>query len=427
MSVLALILAGGKGSGLSGLTETRSKPALPFGGKYRMIDFALSNVANSGLERAAILIQFQAESLMAYVGKGEAWGFGQDQPNGLQFWQAQSGRTDLPMYRGTADAVYQNRKFILADGCEQVLIIAGDPIYKQDFRPLLRFHQEKGADFSISSMLIPAVDTQRFGMMETSPDQRIVSFVEKQKQTASRLASLGIYVFNTQYLLNLLEADARDPDSAHDFGASILPQAVRRDKGYAFGLDCCWMDVHSLEAYWQANLALLGAQPPFSLDDPDWVLHTRAVEKPPMRAGASAVIHDSLVSDGCVIEGEVVNSVLSRGVRVEPGAVVRSSVILADCVIRRGAVVNRCILDEAVEVGENAQVGLEGAAALQAAVNEQEPARLNFGVTLAGRQARIPAQAVIGANCKIGSHTTAEDFPGTKIASGKTILHKEAA
>jgi glucose-1-phosphate adenylyltransferase len=423
MSVLTLILAGGMGTGLSVLTETRAKPALPFGGKYRIIDFALSNVANSYLNRVAILIQFNASSLIEHIGSGVPWGFGQSEPNGLQIWQANVGRTDLPMYRGTADAVYQNRKYILETGCDQVLIIGGDPIYLHDFRELIRFHQEKGADFTISSTIVSAEETQRFGMMEINADQQIVSFVEKPKQTDLRLASLGMYLFNTQYLLNLLEEDARDPDSAHDFGRSVLPKAIQRDKGYAFVSDGCWMDVHTLEAYWKTNLALLGPQAPFTLDDPNWVIRTQPIQKPAMRAGASAVIHDSLITDGCVIEGEVSNSVLSAGVRVEKGAVVRSSILFADSVIRAGAVVNRCIIDENVEIGENAQVGT--ADALPAAVNLQEPERLNFGVTIVGKQARIPAQTVIGANCRIGSRVTAEDFPDQKISSGQTIAHKE--
>jgi glucose-1-phosphate adenylyltransferase len=417
MSVLTLILAGGEGSRLSILGEKRAKPAVPFGGKYRIIDFPLSNAVNSDLYRVAVLTQYRPHSLMQHLGIGEPWDLNRQRPNGLQIWQPYRGRHDQDWYRGTADALYQNRSFIDDDGSDMLLVLSGDHIYKQDYRDLLRFHQDNGADLTVAVMHVRPDEVHRFGIMSIDTDGRITKFAEKPKQSDSTLASMGIYVFNTQFLLRRLEADAQDQKSSHDFGKNIIPTMVERDKVYAYPFAGYWVDVGTIQAYWETNLALLEEQPALDLYDPRWVIHTRSKERPPVKFGSSSTIDGSLLSNGCVIHGTVINSVLSPGVRVERGATVRHSVIMNDTTIKAGAQVDRCVLDKEVEIGADAQVGV-GAATRP---NEQEPGNINTGITIVGKRARVPAGAVIGRNCRIDPNSTPDAFEQLEMASGATV------
>ncbi len=234
MSVLTLILAGGEGSRLSILSEKRAKPAVPFAGKYRIIDFALSNAVNSDLYRVAVLTQYRPHSLMDHLGIGEPWDLNRRRPNGLQIWQPYRGRRDQDWYRGTADALYHNRGFIAEDASDTLLILSGDHVYKEDYRDLLRFHQEKQADLTVAVMNVNPDEVRRFGIMSVDDDQRITRFAEKPQQSESTLASMGIYVFNTSFLLRRLNEDAQDPTSAHDFGKNIIPRMVEWDRVYAY-------------------------------------------------------------------------------------------------------------------------------------------------------------------------------------------------
>jgi glucose-1-phosphate adenylyltransferase len=357
MSVLALILAGGRGTGLGILTGQRPKPAVPFGGRYLVIDFALSNLVNSSLNRVAVLAQFNPHSLQEYLGSGEAWGFGiqgkstlQGQPT-LQVWLPSMQRTGQEKYLGTADAVHQNRKFILDDGSDVVVILPGDHICKIDFRQVLRYHQEKAADLTIMVMKVAAQQSAQFGMLEMDADNRITRFVEKPAQSDLSLGSLGVYVFNTPHLLNALEADGRDPASAHDFGQNIIPKLVESGgRVYGFLHQGPWAGISTLHSLWQANLALLGEEPLLDLYDPHWVIHTCRTANPPVKIGQTGRVINSLVADGCVIKGEVIHSVLAPGVRVERGAVVRDAVVMGDTVIRSGARVSGCILDHDTQI-----------------------------------------------------------------------------
>ena len=351
MSVLTLILAGGEGSRLSILGEKRAKPAVPFAGKYRIIDFALSNAVNSDLYRIAVLTQYRPHSLMEHLGIGEPWDLNRRRPNGLQIWQPYRGRHDQDWYRGTADALHQNRNFIAEDGSDLLLALSGDHIYKEDYRDLLRFHQEKGADLTVAVMHVRPDEVHRFGIMSVDADQRITQFAEKPKQSESTLASMGIYVFNTAFLLRRLEEDARDSTSAHDFGKNIIPKMVENDKTFAYPFSGYWVDVGTISAYWETSLALLEENPALDLNDPSWVIHTRSEERPPVKCRPPGEIDNSLVSNGCIINGTVINSVLSPGVCVERGAVVRDSVIMNDTTIKAGALVDRCILDKQIEIG----------------------------------------------------------------------------
>ena len=420
MSVLTLILAGGEGSRLSILGEKRAKPAVPFAGKYRIIDFALSNAVNSDLYRIAVLTQYRPHSLMEHLGIGEPWDLNRRRPNGLQIWQPYRGRHDQDWYRGTADALYQNRNFIAEDGSDLLLALSGDHIYKEDYRDLLRFHQEKEADLTVAVMHVRPDEVHRFGIMSVDADQRITQFAEKPKQSESTLASMGIYVFNTAFLLRRLEEDARDSTSAHDFGKNIIPKMVENDKTFAYPFSGYWVDVGTISAYWETSLALLEENPALDLNDLSWVIHTRSEERPPVKCRPPGEIVSSLVSNGCIINGTVINSVLSPGVCVERGAVVRDSVIMNDTTIKAGALVNRCILDKQIEIGASAQVGVGE----DNTPNQLEPANLNTGITIVGKRARIPAGAIVGRNCRIDSNVTPDDFERIEIRSGGTITHR---
>jgi len=421
MNVLTLILAGGQGSRLSILGEKRAKPAVPFAGKYRIIDFPLSNAVNSGLYRVAVLTQYRPHSLMQHISIGEPWDLNRAQPNGVQIWQPYQGRKDQDWYRGTADALYQNRNLIAESGGDRVLVLSGDHIYKQDYSDLLNFHDAKGADLTVAVMNVAPEEVFRFGIMTTDATQRITKFTEKPKQSDSTLASMGIYVFNTRFLLQRLNEDAADPGSSHDFGKNIIPKMVANDNVYAYPFSGYWVDVGTISSYWETNLALLQEKPGLDLYDPSWVIHTRSKERPPVRLGPSGKSRDSLLSNGCVVEGMVVNSVLSPGVCVEPGAVVRDSVIMNDTVVRTGAVVDRCVLDKEIEIGAGAQVG----AGDDNTPNQLEPANINTGITIVGKRAIIPAGAIIGRNCRIDPNTKKDDYDQLEVPSGGTISRRE--
>jgi glucose-1-phosphate adenylyltransferase len=421
MSVLTLILAGGAGSRLSILGEKRAKPAVPFAGKYRIIDFPLSNAVNSDLYRIAVLTQFRPHSMMQHIGIGEPWDLNRRPPNGLQVWQPYRGRSDQDWYRGTADALYQNRGFICEDGSDTMLILSGDHIYKQDYRDLLRFHKEKGAELSVAVMNVRQDEVHRFGIMSVDPStNKITRFAEKPKVSESTLASMGIYVFNTSFLLQLLDEDAQDKNSAHDFGKNIIPRIVEMGKAFAYPFEGYWVDVGTIQSYWETSMALLDPKPALDLYRADWIIHTRSVERPPVKCIPPGEMINSMASNGCVITGTVINSILSPGVVVEKGAVVRDSVIMNDTVVRARAVVNRCILDKEVEVGANSQLG----AGTDNTPNKLEPGNINTGITIVGKRACIPAGAVIGKNCRIDPGTSEADYASLTVASGETISTK---
>jgi glucose-1-phosphate adenylyltransferase len=417
MSVLTLVLAGGEGSRLSILAAQRVKPAVPFGGKYRLIDFPLSNAVNSDLYRIAVLTEYRPHSLMEHLGIGEPWDLNRRRPNGLQIWQPYRGCRDPDWYRGTAGALHQNRDLIAEDGSDLLLVLSGDHVYKQDYRELLRFHREKSADLSVTVMHVRPDEVHRFGIMSVDADQRITQFAEKPKQSESTLASMGIYVFNTAFLLRRLEEDARDSTTAHDFGKNIIPKMVEHDHAFAYPFSGYWVDVGTIAAYWATSLALLEENSALELYGSSWVIHTRSAECPPVKCKPPSEIDNSLLSNGCVINGTVINSVLSPGVRVERGAVVRDSVVMNDTTIKAGALIDRCVLDKEIEIGADAQVGVGD----DNTPNQLEPANLNTGITIVGKRARIPAGATIGRNCRIDPNVTLDDFEQLHILSGAVV------
>jgi glucose-1-phosphate adenylyltransferase len=417
MRVFTLILAGGEGSRLSVLAEKRAKPAMPFGGKYRIIDFVLSNCANSGLSDIAVLTQYRPHSLNEHIGTGRPWDLDRTR-GGVRIWQPYRGRSDQDWYRGTADALYQNRNFIRAEKSDTLLVLSGDHIYKQDYRDMLRRHEETGADLTVAVMDVPEDEAHRFGIMKTDAQGRIAEFYEKPQEYVGTLASMGIYVFRTEFLLQKLEEDAQNPESDHDFGKNIIPALIHRANVFAYRFSGYWVDVGTIPAYWETNLDLLNDQPALDLHDDRWTILTRSEERPPVKVLTEATIDRALISNGCVISGSVVNSVLSPGVRVEAGAEVRDSIILNDAVIRSGARLEKCILDKRVEVGAGATVGGVG----DYRANRHEPKNLREGITIIGKEARIPAKVRVGRNCCIDSRVTADHFPDPDVPSGESIL-----
>ena len=421
MNVFTLILAGGEGSRLSVLAEKRAKPAMPFAGKYRIIDFVLSNCSNSGLSDVAVLTQYRPHSLNEHIGTGRPWDMDRNR-GGVRIWQPYKGRDDQDWYRGTADALYQNRNFIRSEKSDALLILSGDHIYKQDYRAMLRRHEDTGADLTVAVMEVPEAEAHRFGIMKTAADGRITEFYEKPKEFQGTLASMGIYVFKTDALLQRLEEDAHDDSSDHDFGKNIIPGMIKESKVYTYPFKGYWVDVGTIPAYWGTNLAMLEDRPALDLWDERWTIHTRSEERPPVKIMPGAEVSRCLLSNGCIISGSVVNSVLSPGVIVEPGAEVRDSILLTDAVIKKGARVDTCIMDKRVVVGGDAWVGWgDGLRA-----NIREPNNLNSGITIVGKEAQIPGGARVGRNCRIDSRVRAEHFSGPEVRGGECVTVENA-
>jgi len=412
---MAVILAGGEGERLSILSSVRAKPAVPFGGKYRIIDFSLSNCVNSGIDDVVVLTQYNPRSLNDHIGLGRPWDLDRN-TGGVRMLQPYIARGRVAeWYRGTADAVLQNWNVIEHDPCDTVLVLAGDHIYKMDYTPFIAAHRRRRADVTIAVRRVPLADATRMGILAMDDSLRITEFQEKPKAPKSDLASMGVYVFSKRALKKWLTEDRPD------FGGDVVPAMIEgggRVFGYRF--DGYWQDVGTIQSYWEANMALVGEHPALDLYDRSWLIHTRSEERAPAKIGETAQVHRSLISHGCVINGTVVNSVLSPGVRVEVGAVVRDSIVMFDTVIRQGAIVDRAILDKEVVVGPGAVVG-DGP---DGPPNKLEPGRLNTGITVVGKRAMIPRGERIGRNVKIGGDVKAADFPGRTIRGGDSVVRR---
>jgi glucose-1-phosphate adenylyltransferase len=420
--VLAVILAGGQGERLSLLSQKRAKPAVPFAGKYRIIDFALSNCVNSGIADVAVLTQYRPHSLHDHIGIGKPWDLDR-QKGGIRLLQPYMGHQESDWYQGTADAVYQNLSFIMESRCDYVLILAGDHIYRMDYGPMIAFHQQHSADVTLGAVVVPIEEGHRFGILETDAGGSVISFEEKPDSPRGTLGSMGIYVFNRDTLTSVLIEDARSAQpvgspTLHDFGRNIIPSMMARgQRVYAYPFTGYWQDVGTIQSYWEAHMSLLSDRPAFDLYDPSWVIHTRSEERPPAHVNSGARIASSLISHGCIIKGQVERSVLSPGVVVEEGAVVRDSIVLFDTIIGAGSVIDRVILDKEVVVGQHCRIG-DGD---DLTPNKLEPTRLNTGITLIGKRAHLPDHMKVGRNCKIGVDLRPEDFPTETLASGETI------
>ena len=410
---MAVILAGGEGERLSILSQERAKPAVPFGGKYRIIDFTLSNCVNSGIDDVVVLTQYNPRSLNDHIGLGRPWDLDRN-TGGVKLLQPYIARGRVAeWYRGTADAVLRNMRVLEDDTADTVLILAGDHIYKMDYQPFVAAHRRHRADVTIAVRPVPLAEATRMGILAMDENDRVTEWQEKPKQPKSDLASMGVYVFTKKTLQRWLSEDLVD------FGANVVPamlDAGARVFGYRY--NGYWQDVGTIQSFWEANMALLDDDPALDLYDKEWIIHTRSEERAPAKVGPTAQVHRSLISHGCVIAGTVVNSVLSPGVRVDVGAVVRESIVMFDSVIRSGAVVDRAILDKEVVIGPGAIVG-DGP--IDDRPNRNEPGRLNTGITVIGKHAIVPRGARIGRNVRIAADARTSDFSGRVVRSGESV------
>jgi len=406
MEILALILAGGKGSRLDLLSNKRSKPAMPFAGKFRIIDFTLSNCSQSNIYDIGILKQYLPLSLNSHIGSGKAWDLDRRdssvtllQPH--NYW-----------YLGTADAVRKNLSFIDQRNPKLVLILSGDHIYKMDYRKMIDQHLKTQAKLTIATKVVPFEDVSRFGIMEVDESLEIKAFKEKPKTSTSNLASMGIYLFDVQLLKQVLK---ELPQDDLDFGHHIIPHIIQstNQSVYAYKFEDYWQDVGTYDSYLETNLELNSSTIDLDLYDPSWKVFTKSEDLPPVKVGAKASIKNSLVSNGCVIEGTVINSVLSPGVRVGKGTVIEDSVILNHVIISDHVSIKKSIIDKKVVIGRHTTIG-DG----PLTPNIEKPDLLSSGITVIEKSAVIPSQTHIGKNCRIFKSAT---FSSNDVPSGSTL------
>jgi glucose-1-phosphate adenylyltransferase len=402
----AFLLAGGLGTRLCLLSEKRAKPAVPFGGKYRIIDFTLSNCVNSGIFDVGILTQYKPGSLRDHIGSGRPWDLDRNR-GGVQILQPFQGNEENDWYRGTADAVYQNLVHIRRRRAEDILILSGDHVYKMDYEPMYEFHRDRRAAVTVAVTTVPETQTDQFGIVELDPRGRVVGFQEKPKVGTARttFASMGVYLFRREILEMALAEDADDPASSHDFGHDIFPRFLARGvEVYAHLFAHYWQDVGTLDSFYHANMELLAERQPIELADPEWIVHTVSLDLPPVRVGAGAEVVTSLAANGARVDGRVERSLLFPGVTIEAGAVVKDSILMHGTRVGKGAVVERVIADKGVHIGEGARVGGPKAAGIKK--NRVCPEHLSSGLTLLGKSAAIAKGVTVGRNCRIDPEVT---------------------
>jgi len=411
MKTRAVIMAGGEGSRLGVLTAKRTKPAVPFAGKYRIIDFTLSNCVNSGIFDIMILAQYRPHSLIAHISAGGPWDLNRDFTGGVRIFSPYKARGDADWYSGTADAVQQNFAFIKSGSPDLVLILSGDHVYKMDFSKMIDFHLNRGSLITIASIPVPLEAASRFGILEVDPDGLIKSFVEKPENPTSNLVNMGVYLFDLKILDKLLWEDHLNTESSHDFGKDILPRLVRsKFPIYAYPFEDYWVDVGTIESYWEAHMDLLKPDPPINLNDREWIIHTRTEERPPVQIARGAVIIDSMITDGSRIEcnARIERSILSPGVLVKEGAIVRDSILLTDSVIHENAVIERSVIEKKVIIGAGSRVG-------------DANARGENSITTIGKNAVLPGNIQVGVGAIIGNDVVASDLPNRPINPGEFI------
>jgi len=351
---VAMLLAGGQGSRLFALTSNIAKPAVAFGAKYRIIDFPLSNCINSGIDTVGVLTQYQPLVLNEYVGNGQPWDLDRTF-GGVHILSPYEAKQSTSWYKGTANAIYQNIRFIKMYNPDYVLILSGDHIYKMDYDKMLEAHKKNGADCTIACMRVPMKEASRFGILNTNPDGSIYEFEEKPAKPKSDLASMGIYIFTAEKLFKYLELDEKDPDSQNDFGKNILPNMLNDgQKMYSYQFEGYWKDVGTITSLWEANMDLLGTVPNFELRDSDNIIHSRSPLAPP--AYVTGEVQNSLIANGCEVEGTVINSVVGTDCVIEKGAVVKDSVLMGHITVKQGAQVTYSIIDEEVCIGKKSKV-----------------------------------------------------------------------
>lgn len=383
---IAMLLAGGQGSRLGVLTRNLAKPAVPFGGKYRIIDFPLSNCVNSGIETVGVLTQYQPLLLNEYIGNGQPWDL-DSRTGGVHVLPPYQRSKGADWYKGTANAIYQNIPFIERYDPDYVVVLSGDHIYKMDYSQMLAYHKEMNADCTIAVMEVPMEEASRFGILNTNEDGSIYEFEEKPKKPKSNLASMGIYMFSWNKLRRFLEEDEKDPKSSNDFGKNVLPAMLADgQRMFAWRFDGYWKDVGTIDSLWEANMDLLNPKVDLDLSDPAWKIYARNPELPPQYVGATAEIENSMVTEGAMIYGKIDFSILFSDVYIAPGAVVRDSIIMPGAKIMEDAVVQYAIIGEGAVIGQGAIVG----------GRPEESTNLDeWGVAVVGEQLTVGAGAVV--------------------------------
>ncbi len=404
----AFLLAGGLGSRLCLLSEKRAKPAVPFGGKYRIIDFTLSNCVNSGIFDVGVLTQYKPGSLRDHIGSGRPWDLDRNR-GGVQILQPFQGSEENDWYRGTADAVYQNLVHVRRKRAEDILVLSGDHVYKMDYGPMYEFHRDRRAAVTLAVTTVPLEHTDQFGIVEFDSRGRITGFQEKPGagEARSTFASMGVYLFRREVLEMALAEDADDPRSSHDFGKDLFPRFLARGiEVYAHLFPQYWQDVGTLDSFYRANMELLAPRPPIELADPEWIVHTVSHDLPPVRIGADARLRTSLAANGARVEGQVERSILFPGVVIAAGARVIDSILFPGVNVGRDAVLTCVIADKGVDIGEGARVGGAVEPGETPAPNRLCPEHLTSGLTLLGTRATVPPGRVVGRNVRIDPEAT---------------------
>lgn len=412
---MALILAGGAGTRLDILSKHRAKPATPFGGKYRIIDFVLSNCINSDIYTVGILTQYLPRSLSEHIGIGKPWDL--DRRFGgvsiLPPYQRKNGK----WYEGTANAVYQNLNYVSDQKPDSVLILAGDHIYKMNYQYMLREHEESGADITIATKEVHSSLAHQFGIIETDETGKVIGFEEKPECPKSNLASMGIYIFKYEVLKKLLLEECGMKGSS-DFGKHIIPKTIAEYNVQSYNFNEYWRDVGTLDEYWKANLELINENAPIDIYEEVFNIYTKSEERAPGKILGEGAVKNSLISNGCIIKGYVENSVLSPGVFIEEGATVKDSIIFTDTVIKKGSHIEKTIIDKKVVVGEKCQIGIGD----NILPNKEIPNKLYTGLNLIGKFAVVPDETIVERNCRILSKVSIEDFGKKRhIRSGESI------
>ncbi|MCR5418057.1 MAG: glucose-1-phosphate adenylyltransferase [Lachnospiraceae bacterium] len=417
--MIAMLLAGGQGSRLGVLTAKVAKPAVSFGGKYRIIDFPLSNCINSGVDTVGVLTQYQPLRLNTHIGIGIPWDLDRN-VGGVSVLPPYEKSEDTEWYTGTANAIYQNIEFMDTYNPDYVLILSGDHIYKMDYEVMLDYHKAKGAEVTIAAMPVPMEEAKRFGILVTDDDRRITEFQEKPEHPNSNLASMGIYIFNWKTLKESLIANASQ--SGLDFGKHVIPYC--HEKGspcYAYEFNGYWKDVGTLNSYWEANMELIDIVPEFNLYEEYWKIYTKSDTLPPQYISAESEIEKCIIGEGAQIYGKVYNSVIGCGVTIGSDTIVRDSIIMNEADIGKGCEVNKAIIAENAQIGDNVKLGIG-----EEAENDSAPHIYNHGLVTVGEKSVIPSGVSVGKNSVVSGITEVSDYPDGNLPSGKTLIREVA-
>ena len=413
--MIAMLLAGGQGSRLGVLTQKVAKPAVSFGGKYRIIDFPLSNCINSGVDTVGVLTQYQPLRLNSHIGIGIPWDLDRN-VGGVTILPPYERSKGSDWYTGTANAIYQNLEYMESYNPDYVLILSGDHIYKMDYEVMLEYHKANNADVTIACMPVPIEEASRFGIVITDDNNRITEFEEKPAHPRSNLASMGIYIFSWKALKEALIAMSEEPGC--DFGKHVIPYChQKQERIFAYEYNGYWKDVGTLGSYWEANMELIDIIPEFNLYEEYWKIYTKSDIIPPQYVAADAVIDRSIIGEGTEVHGTITNSVIGAGVTIEPGAEVHDSIIMRDCHIKAGAKVNKAIVAEDTTVGEGSELGVG-----EYAPSKYDPKVYQFDLVTIGEHSVIPDHVKIGKNTAISGVTTPEDYTDGALASGDYII-----